>query len=467
MKRALFRISGVLMALLLCVQLTATAFAAGNLNARIAAGQAAAEELYALGLFRGVGTLPDGSPDFALARTPSRGEAVTMLVRLLGGEREAVLADYFHYFQDAGWADSYIGYAYYHEITKGVSDTAFGTASDIGLDQFLTLILRALGYTSVSWKDPYPTTKEAKLDYPSGLGFYRADVAVICLDALDCVVKGEGITLRAKLEAAGVIGGSQATPKKSFQNGPATELVEEITVTDEDDLAAKLALATRGLAPTITIHVPVGQEEALKKSINRYDQGISFPLSDVYIPTCTVAGDGLLLFQPTYCDSSQVIAVMEGRTGDVMSAEQVALGNAAKHALASVAEPSMSEYELVKAIHDYVGDHTEYKLQGARSHTAAGCLIDGTAVCDGYADAVDLMCYLAGIDCIRIIGWSSEGVTHAWNKVKVDGQWYNMDATWDDQKTSTQYFLISDEAIGADHTWTDYDFWPAAPNNYN
>ena len=54
--------------------------------------QCAAESLYQLGLFNGTGTYADGSPKFELDRAPTRFEAVTMLVRLLGKEDEAKTA---------------------------------------------------------------------------------------------------------------------------------------------------------------------------------------------------------------------------------------------------------------------------------------------------------------------------------------------------------------------------------------
>ena len=70
MRTAFYRVFACLLAsVLLCSQLTVGSFAAAPPD-RIAAGQAAAEELYGLGLIQGSGKLPDGSPDFALDRVP-------------------------------------------------------------------------------------------------------------------------------------------------------------------------------------------------------------------------------------------------------------------------------------------------------------------------------------------------------------------------------------------------------------
>lgn len=51
--------------------------------------QGAAQSLYHLGLFMGVGTNPDGTRNFALERQPTRLEAAAMFVRLVGGAGEA------------------------------------------------------------------------------------------------------------------------------------------------------------------------------------------------------------------------------------------------------------------------------------------------------------------------------------------------------------------------------------------
>lgn len=112
-------------------------------------GQEDAQILYTLGLFRGVGTLADGSPDFALEKSLTRQEAVVMLVRLLGAEQTALAGEWTMPFTDVdAWARPYVGYAYSEGLTKGVSDTRFGGAQAVTATQYLTFALRALGYAS-------------------------------------------------------------------------------------------------------------------------------------------------------------------------------------------------------------------------------------------------------------------------------------------------------------------------------
>ena len=460
---------------LLYTQLTVDVFAVPP--GREAAGQAAAEELYKLGLFLGNGKLPNGSPDFELDRTPTRGEALVMLVRLLGAEREAQTGQYSHPFTDAGWADAYIGYAYTNHITSGVSATEYGTYSDITLAQFLTLVLRALGYADVDWRNPYPTAGTAGLYYPQGEGFYRADLALICLEALDCQIKGQGMTLRTRLIKSGAIDMERSGQSSQvFIPGPVAPLVTEMTVSERDDFPVQLASATVGHAEQITIHVPDSRAESYMNTINNImDNSLSHPFSEGDGYDCSYYPNQIF-FKPLYADAVRVMAWLEGRR-DSLSSEDARMFNAAQAVHDALVTPDMSEYDQVKAFHDWLVNNTEYDFTFSKSsYDAAGPLLYGRAVCDGYSKAFDLLCYLSGIDCVRVNGEatnSSVGTgSHAWNKVKIDGQWYNIDVTWDDP-TGTRpillydYFLVSDSVLAKDHHWTAWSIWPAAPSSYN
>ena len=100
-----------------------------------------------MGLFRGVGALEDGTPNFALDRTLTRQEAVTMLVRLLGKEQEAFSKTWEMPFTDvAAWASSYIGYAYANGLAKGTSATTFNGVGTASATEYITFVLRALVY---------------------------------------------------------------------------------------------------------------------------------------------------------------------------------------------------------------------------------------------------------------------------------------------------------------------------------
>lgn len=62
-------------------------------------------------------------------------------------------------------------------------------------------------------------------------------------------------------------------------------------------------------------------------------------------------------------------------------------------------------------------------------HTAYGVVMDGVGVCQSYSLAYNILCRKAGIECINVY---SNGIGHMWNMVKIGGEWYNVDVTYDD-----------------------------------
>ncbi len=103
--------------------------------------QSKAQTLYNLGLFLGTDN------GFELERVGTRVEAAAMMVRMLGKEETAKANVGEIPFADVpDWAVPYVSYLYHNGITKGMSDTEFGAALNITPDQYLTYILRSLGY---------------------------------------------------------------------------------------------------------------------------------------------------------------------------------------------------------------------------------------------------------------------------------------------------------------------------------
>lgn len=167
----------------------------------------AAQALYDLGLFQGTGNNADGTPNFDLDRAPTRAEAVTMLVRLLGKDAEAKAESWTTPFTDvADWAKPYVGYAYTNGLTTGTSATTFGGEQTIDATQYLTFVLRALGYTSgtdFQWDSAWTKSDEIKLTdghyNADTTSFTRGDVAEISYNALSTQKKNEAQSLGATL----------------------------------------------------------------------------------------------------------------------------------------------------------------------------------------------------------------------------------------------------------------------------
>ncbi|MBQ4395885.1 MAG: hypothetical protein II828_00010 [Clostridia bacterium] len=119
----------------------------------------------------------------------------------------------------------------------------------------------------------------------------------------------------------------------------------------------------------------------------------------------------------------------------------------------------MSNYEKVICIHDWLVLNSQYDETYERS-TAYQLLTEGTAVCQGYADSFKLFMDLLGVPSLVI---SSNDMNHAWNMVKLGGQWYHIDVTWDDPVpdkagvTRYTHTLLNDSEITAE----DHYGWSA------
>jgi len=195
--------------------------AAPSVLAADSAAQESADALHELGLFNGTGTSADGTPDYDLDRAPTRHEAVTMLVRLLGKEEEAKAGSWTIPFTDvADWAVPYVGYAYKNGLTKGVSDTAFGGNSPVSAAQYITFVLRALGYDSskdFQWDRAWELSDEIGLtsgryNEDNSASFLRGDAAIVSCNALSVERKDTGKTLFVQLKTDGALPAHLSAP---------------------------------------------------------------------------------------------------------------------------------------------------------------------------------------------------------------------------------------------------------------
>lgn len=124
-----------------------------------------------------------------------------------------------------------------------------------------------------------------------------------------------------------------------------------------------------------------------------------------------------------------------------------------------------TDYEKARCVRDFVADCTQYDTvhkhlagSGHVQSTAYGALIYHTALCQGYSVLTYRLLKELGLDARIVTGTATveeKTERHAWNIVRVDGKYYNMDVTMDDVKGTTDYFLKSDETFAADHVRDD------------
>lgn len=122
----------------------------------------------------------------------------------------------------------------------------------------------------------------------------------------------------------------------------------------------------------------------------------------------------------------------------------------------------LSEWEKEKYVHDFICENVRYdKLKKPYSHEIIGPLGQGVGVCEGIAKAVKVLCDALGLWCmIAICGNNPEkGIKyrHTWNIVRIGGQYYHLDATFDNtlgndkKEIRYDYFNLDDKSIFRDH----------------
>lgn len=191
--------------------------------------QQAAETLNSMGLFSGSGIGSDGKPDFHLDNQATRQEAITMLVKLVGGAEESSRGGWDMPFTDVDdWAKNWVGYAYAKGLTAGTSATTFGANDTVTAAQYLTFVLKALGYdasSDFSWDTAWRRSDAIGLtnnEYRADTKFTRGDMAVITRNALLAKTKTEESNLLDDLVAVGAIEQSVAT---NYKKHPAVAAV--------------------------------------------------------------------------------------------------------------------------------------------------------------------------------------------------------------------------------------------------
>jgi len=179
---------------------------------------------------------------FELERPATRVEAITMLVRLLGKESEALNGTWNHPFTDVpSWADKIVGYAYEQDLTSGISSAKFGSSETVSATQYTTFVLRALGYSDsketadFTWDNPFFLASKIGLfnnyQYGKDSEFLRADVAIVSYDALFLNVKSGNSLLKDTLPSASETPTEKPVEKPTTTPVPTEKPVEQPTTT--------------------------------------------------------------------------------------------------------------------------------------------------------------------------------------------------------------------------------------------
>ena len=179
-------------------------------------------------------------------------------------------------------------------------------------------------------------------------------------------------------------------------------------------------------------------------------------------------------------DTADIRAAWEEGDPSGLSGYDREIYQAAKEVLDDALKDGMSDYEKELALYSWMVKNVGYdwthqdrmEETPRESFTPYGGLVKRKAICLGFATTFQLLMDLAGVECATVVGASHNSRSdHAWNMVRLNGEWYCVDVTWDanaweqgvgGEAEEWDYFNVtSDDMADSDHQW-DYANTPEA-----
>ncbi|MCR4738701.1 MAG: hypothetical protein K5886_00405 [Lachnospiraceae bacterium] len=141
------------------------------------------------------------------------------------------------------------------------------------------------------------------------------------------------------------------------------------------------------------------------------------------------------------------------KTADDYNNAKAQFDNKAK-AIISGADALTTDYGKEQYVHDRLIDDVSYQISSRMNQSAYSALVNGSTVCAGYARAMQYVLMELGIPCYYCTGFAGEN--HAWNIVRLDDGFYNVDVTWDDNEPGKyDYFNKTDYDYATTHARRD------------
>lgn len=155
------------------------------------------------------------------------------------------------------------------------------------------------------------------------------------------------------------------------------------------------------------------------------------------------SGRAYIIFKPQYLMTESEYRIFRKQCEDT--------GNKLFHII-----DSDDNYEFLFKLHHEIMRKIVYK-KGVHAHSIIGSLIQKTAVCEGISMLIKYMCNLKKIECDAVLGKARKTPDlHMWVQVKLENDWYNIDATFDLTSSPNftkifDYFLVSDNKLTKSH----------------
>lgn len=438
-----------------------------------------AVRLHRMGLFLGT------SNGFELEKPCDRLQGAILFIRLVGEEKETLATPKLSPFKDVtqSWAIPYVGQMYAQGYSIGTSQTTYGTGAMSG-NEFATYILRALGYSENDgdfiWHSALSKLVElgiiSQRDFVLiGKGpFYRDFAAKLASSALDAKLKNSDTTLYQVLLSENAITNYSTLKPSPVATGTTIRSYEEMQNVFQrmhSNLQYSATLDTSGLSL-----------ETIKEWL---DLIVNTSSSDVWgwNIVSTYSSDknypSKVAVKWLYTDGYEVAySYLYPSSSPSLSTKNLAIKKEVDAFLANHISIGMTNQEKIKAVHDYLVKTTQYDTllvdnpiinaeNASDSYSAYGVLVNHVGVCDGYAKAFTMFMDILGVPSERVVGssyYNKKAVNHAWNRVYVNGQYLNIDVTWDDpvpdrgENIRYDYYLITDKELAKDHNWEASQF---------
>ena len=268
-------------------------------------------------------------------------------------------------------------------------------------------------------------------------------------DLRDDAEKGEGFRTEASMENASdlIIVEGELEGVYQFGDAPSERKVAAYSLRsgEDENVAAAEKYIYEQMKQRSTM-IDIRAYNMLVKDIPNLVSGVLNEHPDLYFVekgfSYSYSGSICTVIKPTYIDDDTL--------------DDDAFYEGVDAALACV-NSGMSDLEKAIALHDYLAVNCEYDKENfdkntvpGISHSAYGPLVKRISVCDGYALAYKYLLSKVGIDCYMV---TSKAMAHAWNLIVLDGEYYQVDVTWDDPtwdlvgRARHEFMFCSDNAF--------------------
>ncbi len=240
------------------------------------------------------------------------------------------------------------------------------------------------------------------------------------------------------------------------------DIIENGTVIAVDNLVVLIICESAQDTTELFVSMAMGYEPEISEPTTKASESVADESSS---ETPVVAQDEF--------NSENVINAYKNSDDDSLMPKDKEVYDIVVSVISENISDDMTEYEKELIIHDWIIDNTQYDpgelstdpnaVLSPEHDNPYGTLVYGYAICTGYTSTFQLFMDMLEIECLSVNGNSHGGTEdHAWNMVKLDGEWYFVDVTWDDPVGGDgvhTYFNVTSEFIAnRDHFWEMENF---------